>query len=888
MSDRSALPPAAATIPSTEEADDGSTRSKFGSTDSPSDALPPPPPAPAPDVSLPESAATLADTKIAAPPPNLPDYEILGELGHGGMGVVYKARQRSLNRLVALKMIRSGSQARPEDLVRFLTEAEAVARLQHPHIVQIHAFGQHNGQPYFALEFVDGGSLDKQLAHTPQAARTAAALLETLARTMHAVHQHGILHRDLKPANILLAPAACGLAPAAKPQAAALAGGSRRNNYTPKITDVGLAKRLADSDGGLTSTHAILGTPYYMAPEQAAGNTRAIGPATDVYALGAILYEVLTGRPPFQGATVLDTLELVRAAEPVPPRRLQPKTPRDLETICLKCLEKEPHRRYASAEALADDLKRFLANEPIRARPVGPVTRTRKWVVRNPGKAVALGAALLVVLGLLLWQRAELRHRKNLLQVDESDYQALLIQLAADRFADVSRTIERALQRLDAEPALAGQRSRWDRAIPIVQFYLQADQAWFRAGEERYEEGKTACETALHHLNILDDRGQFLASWWKHLPARTLLPVPEKQLEQEVYRQLLLLTYLRAMPGLDTLNRLQSLSGWDKFVQSKTIMQQRDQAVTLLHSAQEALSQAQHLHQGGVVKPAQTVQWFEELLADVIRRAGPAPDKAMAQEKGKRKDPTPLTDAIDHFFSGTVHYFLARSPATSKVKQQIEEAWKGKLDFRTPLITAADHLREATQLEPKRFFPHFVLGRTLVETRDYRGAEVVFTTCVILRPDYPVSFQLRALTLAQQAQQLKPGDERRTTLLRRCARDADTALKGGQSEPAIYWSRGEMFRVLHQDREALQAYAHGLEKDTELLRKVSRRNELDNVSAFAKELIERDPRDADAHAVLALVHLARGENARAKEAAETSLRINSNNRRAQAVLDRLR
>jgi WD40 repeat protein len=329
-------------------------------------------------------AATSVPASAEADWPQVPGYEILGELGRGGMGVVYQARQVGLNRLVALKMLRLGEDASPDQLARFAREAEAVAQLQHAHIVQIHEVGCQDGRPYFALEYMDGGTLDKKLAGKPQPARLAAQLVETLARAMHTAHQHHIVHRDLKPANVLLS------------------GGADTplEQCTPKITDFGLAKRL-DVDLGQTQSGVVMGTPAYMAPEQARGNSKEVGPAADVYALGAILYELLTGRPPFQGETALDTLQQVTTADPVPPRRLQPKVPRDLETVCLKCLEKESRRRYDSAEALAEDLRRFLAGAAIRARPVPAWERGWKWGRRRPAAAALIGTGALAVLGLV-------------------------------------------------------------------------------------------------------------------------------------------------------------------------------------------------------------------------------------------------------------------------------------------------------------------------------------------------------------------------------------------------------------------------------------------------------------------------------------------------------
>jgi WD40 repeat protein len=316
---------------------------------------------------------------VSAPPPTaaypqVPGYSIDGVLGRGGMGIVYRAQQTSLSRPVALKMMLAGADAGSEDLERFRAEAEAVARLSHPNIVQIHEVGDHQGAPFFSLEFVEGGGLDRRLKGVPQPPGAAGRLAETLARAMHVAHQRGIVHRDLKPANVLVAA-----------------------DGTPKITDFGLAKRL-DADSSQTRSGTIMGTPSYMAPEQAEGRTLEVGAAADVYALGAILYELLTGRPPFRGSTPVETLLQVVHDEPVPPSRLQPTVPRDLETVCLKCLEKEPAKRYANAIELAEDLRRFQVGEPTLARPVGLAGRLHKWARRNP--TVASLSALAIVLAI--------------------------------------------------------------------------------------------------------------------------------------------------------------------------------------------------------------------------------------------------------------------------------------------------------------------------------------------------------------------------------------------------------------------------------------------------------------------------------------------------------
>ena len=368
-----------------------------------------------------------------APPPQVPGYEILELLGRGGMGMVWKARQLGLNRMVALKMILPGPQVEAEDLARFRTEAEAVAHLQHPNIVQIHDIGEQDGRPYFSLEFCAGGTLAQQCAGEPQPADQAATVLNILAQAIHYAHQRGIVHRDLKPSNVLLTA-----------------------DGTPKITDFGLARRLESP--GQTRTGAILGTPSYMAPEQARGQTRTIGPAADVHALGAILYELLTGRPPFKAATVLDTILQVTTDEPVPPSRLQSKVPRDLNTICLKCLEKEPGQRYASAEDLAADLRRFLAQESIQARPASPPERVWRWSRRNP-LAASLVAALGLVVSLAfaavtsLWLFAEARSKEANDERARAEGQSIEAQqqkaLAEESAAEARKNLRDALGTVD-------------------------------------------------------------------------------------------------------------------------------------------------------------------------------------------------------------------------------------------------------------------------------------------------------------------------------------------------------------------------------------------------------------------------------------------------------
>src|SRR5436305_11079678 len=307
-------------------------------------------------------------SSAARMPMEFDDYELLKEIGRGGQGVVYRARQKSLNRIVALKVIGVGQWATEAHLRRFRLEAEAAASLNHPSIVPIHEIGERDGCCYFSMNLVDGGQLDELVRREPIPIRRAAGLIAKLARTAHYAHEHGILHRDIKPGNILL-----------------------DAEGEPHLTDFGLA-RLVEAESTVTRTTAALGTPSYMGPEQARADNAMLTRAADIYSLGAVLYQLLANRPPFFGATTYETVRLLLETEPRPPRLLNPKVDRDLSTICLKCLEKDPQRRYNSALALAEDLEHWLRHEPIRARRTGFVIRGTKWLQRNPTTAILTGS----------------------------------------------------------------------------------------------------------------------------------------------------------------------------------------------------------------------------------------------------------------------------------------------------------------------------------------------------------------------------------------------------------------------------------------------------------------------------------------------------------------
>src|SRR5262245_50020851 len=408
---------------------------------------------------------------------HLPGFIIESQLGHGGMGVVYKAQQVKLNRTVAIKVVLGGPYASAQARVRFLSEAEAIAHLHHPNIVQVYEFGQHEGFPYFTLEYLEGGTLERRLNSTPIDSKQAAKYVHQLASAVQHAHDRGVIHRDLKPSNILL-----------------------DLNGTLKISDFGLEKQT-EAGSGMTQSGSILGTPSYMAPEQAAGHIHEIGRHSDVYALGAILYECLCGRPPFRGTTQLETINQVLQQEPVAPRRLVGAIPRELETICLKCLQKSPAGRYASAGDLADDLQRFLDGEPIAARPIGRGERALRWAKRHPSTAalvgvIALASVALFVLG--TWHNVSL---KKALDVAENR------RLEAERLSTIAET-----RRIDAETQKGiaetrRQEAEHQKGIAEVRS-READTQKGIAEERRQEAEKQralVAENLQHRLDAVDD-----------------------------------------------------------------------------------------------------------------------------------------------------------------------------------------------------------------------------------------------------------------------------------------------------------------------------------------------------------------------------------------------
>lgn len=487
-------------------------------------------------------------------------HEILGVLGTGGMGIVYKARQVALGRLVALKMLRTSGTG--PDIDRFLAEARAVARLQHPHVVQIYQIGEHDNMPFLALEFVAGGNLAERLAGLPLSARQASELLRTLAQTIQAAHEKGIVHRDLKPANVLLT-----------------------EDGKPKITDFGLAKflrgempetgdYLADP-GRPTLSGVIMGTPCYMAPEQANGKASLIGPAADVWSLGAVLYEALTGQPPFRGASILETLERVRSQDPVPPRSLLPVIPRDLETICLKCLQKDQALRYASAGDLAEDLRRFLDYEPIHARPTSLLSRVVQKARRRPALTtfvIFLVGWLIATAGVVRWSMVRAaRERAEKAEAVENARKgfALLASegqeaVTKEKWSDAETQWQRALDRIGLEPGDKSSVPEVERVRASLadlrharadyqKFCQERETAFFHealalglGGEAHHEKARTAAREALLAFTLGQQEAPTSAAGPLVLPQDYLSKHDRADIEEGCYQLLLVLAEIAA------------------------------------------------------------------------------------------------------------------------------------------------------------------------------------------------------------------------------------------------------------------------------------------------------------------------------------------------------
>jgi serine/threonine protein kinase/tetratricopeptide (TPR) repeat protein len=627
-------------------------------------------------------------------------YDIVAKLGHGGMGVVYKARQRGLNRFVALKMIRAGSLARPEDIARLRIEAEAIARLRHPNIIQIFDIGECGGLPFVTLELLEGGSLDARLTGTPQPAAHVAPIVITLARAIDAAHHAGIVHRDLKPSNVLFG-----------------ADGVLR------ITDFGLAKRLEQN--GHTESGQVLGSPSYIPPEQARGETKDVGPAADIYALGAILYQMLTGRPPFKGTTPVETVMQVLHEDPLPPSRLQSRVPRDLETICLKCLAKEPAKRYPSAGALADDLERFLRNQPILARPTPLWERGVKWTKRRPLTLAVMIAVFVLIasstaagLKFHLDRRAQFEHHaQRIAELREGGERALT--KTRDAFIsgrdNVDETLYRLLPDIEREPQLADLRARTTELLETIG-RSRAERAAVQATDERYRDFRRRRDETIFRdtqatdfggsggfLAVRNSARDALALFTRVDPATgrcTLVSLPpslSNEEQQEVvegcYELFLVLAAATAQP-----------------VARESESEQGRRALRILESAAPLLGHHTHA--------------FHLLRAACLERAGD-PQEAANERSAARE--TPPESAFDEFLTGLDWYKRDR------------------------LKEAKQHFDAALRLQPGHFWARCLSAICDLNARPPRSAEAKanLTACLQAKPDCAWLYLLRGFAYAQ-------------------------------------------------------------------------------------------------------------------------------------------
>jgi tetratricopeptide (TPR) repeat protein len=729
-------------------------------------------------------------------------YEILGVLGRGGMGVVYRARQFGLDRLVALKMIRGGSQARPEYFSRFRIEALAVARLRHPNIVQIYDIGEAGGLPFVALELLDGGSLDDRLAGNPQPGRPAAELIATLARAVHAAHGAGIVHRDLKPSNVLF-------------------GG----DGVPRITDFGLAKRL-ESDSKQTESGAIMGSPSYMAPEQARGHSRDVGPAADIHALGAIFYEMLTGRPPFKGATPMETVSQVIDDDPVPPSRLVTRVARDLETICLKCLNKEPMRRYDSALSLAEDLARYLAGEPIKARRTPLWERGAKWARRRPVIAASWMLAVLLGFGAIagLFVR-----QQSLLERSQRIVAAVSKGSSLQREADAARSegeLDTAREHLsdflpelrafqdDAEirkltDLLVAKRGEIGDRLTALRSQ-QAERERLQAERERFQRFRDLSTDALFHDT------QF-----------TGLDLPSNQAATRHAVQAVLNVY--AAPNSDTGRESPDPAHWALGSLSSTSPADRAEIAKGCYELLLVLAEAEPTPQAGLRRLDQAARLHPPTRAYHLRRAaclvraGDMPTAERERGEAERLQPA---DAFDHFLAGQERYkrgdpMRAIRHFNNALRDQPDHFWAQCLSaicwlqLRQP-VQAGASLSACLKREPEFAWLYILRGFASSLIPAGSGPEEIKLRFEAAEADYR-----RAMDLLEQ----KPNDELRYVVLvnrgllrfqrddrERAASDLTAAIRLNDRPSQAYAGLAEVYRKQGKPDAAVEQFGRAIDR----------------------------------------------------------------------------
>ncbi|MFZ9822509.1 MAG: protein kinase domain-containing protein, partial [Gemmataceae bacterium] len=731
--------------------------------------------------------------------PNVPGYDILGELGRGGMGVVYRAKQRGLGRMVALKMILGGANVNPEDVARFELEARAVGSMTHPNIVQVYEVGEFNGAPYFSLEFVDGGPLDKKLENSPQPAEWSARMMLQLARGMAYAHSKQIIHRDLKPANVLVSKDGVG-----------------------KIADFGLAKKM-DADDGKTRAGSIMGTPSYMPPEQAGGQTEEIGPLADIYSLGAMFYEFLTGRPPFKGTTLLQTLEDVRKKEPVPPITLVASVPLDLQTICLKCLEKEKEKRYPTADELADDLQRYLNGEPIHARPVPWHTKAIKWAKRHPSKAGLVGVSTLFVMFLFFGMAGIIvrSSRENARVTKVRSYaQPELLQAKAlfeeKKYTSSREILDRLVASLTRETALddikipatelLGQAEQRIKATTdVAKFEKHYDDALFHAadviGERVDGRGRSILEAA-SGLSLLGIDYKKDAKYVLNLPDH-LSSQEKKHLTEEALELAIMISRRNAiaLPGITP-----------------------DELKTRLNESLEFMDKTL-----GFAKPNHV---YYLIKADLHERLGQS--KEALEELAKSKSIAPERSA-EFFFLGMGAF------------------------QRNEYAQAQEFFQKAVRKDPDFFWANFFTAVCQVKQEQWAPARASLTSCIATRQDLGPAFLVRGIV---DAKLLKRTGATRDSEFQEALDDFQKAEKYGIPKFEILVNKAALFFEIDNIPEA-----QNLLKEAVLLRPEDPRGlnnlalcyrkqgkNLEAIELFTKN-IKANPLEGDSHHWRGLAYL---------------------------------
>ncbi len=634
---------------------------------------------------LDDSSARMdrTETDLERRLPQIPAYELLELLGEGGMGVVYKARQRGLNRLVAVKMIRTDRRGSADRLARFRTEAEAVARLRHPNIVQIFEIGEAEGAPFVSLELLEGGSLDHKLASTPQPGQSAAELLITVVKAVQVAHDAGIVHRDLKPSNILFT-----------------------EDGIPKITDFGLAKRL-ESDSRQTESGQIMGSPSYMAPEQAKGHTRNIGPAADVYALGAILYEMLTGRPPYKGETPMETVRQVTDDEVVPPSRLVPRVSRDLETICLHCLNKDQTRRYGSAAALAEDMERFLTRRPIKARRTPVWERGAKLARRRPVATTLLALMLLATGGLVaasLAYSSRETHRVDTLT-------SFAIQGLFKAQDDITHE-----RWSEAEPALTMLREKIRGERDLGELARRTEGLLALA-----KQGRAAAEKRGRDRDRLATFRQLRKDALLHETHFVGLGLPYDSEAVKSSARAALATF--APPGIEKVAELGRLPESFGAREQDEIKGGCFEMLLILADAEPAVERALTLlDQAGRLSPP--TRSYLQRRADYLARLG---DAQAAQRQRQKADSLTVETALDHYLLGKALY------------------------KRGDWSAALPHLDAALQRQPGHFWAHCLSAVCRMQLGHAFQAKTELTACLQIEPGLPWLYELRGFASYQIA-----------------------------------------------------------------------------------------------------------------------------------------